>query len=171
MRPKLYGTTIWKLDQAADLIMEQSDPGEVPVSQKLRVLVNHWEGIDEEIEEHSGPHSINRIELTTWTGKAAFLRANTDKYVIEVDDDRPEVPDIDTSRRCRVDDDMDDKLQHILEQEYPREAELDHTFDSRLNAVLEAFNEYYVLNGAGWDVPGKTLNIPTDTEEDNDTEG
>lgn len=139
MRPRVSEAVEWKLNRFAQVEIDGMDPGKLPVAQKVRVLISHHESMGTDWIEEAGKmrNSPKRRYKAGFEGFDQF--------------DMPKGLDRENYRRTRVDDDIVKDLREIHGELEPLKAELDLSFDDRLNMVLECYNLYASEMGVGWE--------------------
>jgi len=139
MRPRVSEAVEWKLNRFAQVEIDGMDPAKLPVAQKVRVLITHHESLSTDWVEEAG-EMRNSPKSRYKAGFEGF-----DQF------DMPRGLDREDYRRTRVDDDIVEDLREIHGELEPLKAELDLSFDDRLNMVLECYNLYGSEMGVGWE--------------------
>lgn len=139
MRPRVSQAAEWKLNRFGEIQIDGMDPAKLPVAQKVRVLIAHQESMD-----------------STWRAETKSMRDSTNTHYkpgFKRHNNFTMPPQLDREnyRRTRIDDDIVEELREVHNEEEPLKAELDLSFDDRLNMVLECYNLYAAEMGIGWE--------------------
>lgn len=143
MRPRIRDDVEWKLNTFAKVQVNGVDVGKLPVSQKVQALIETYRQRDK-------PWQVEAREMEKSAGRHVKPDYRRHENFVMPESIRLSEREF---RRTRVDDSIVEDLKEIHKEIEPVKAELDLSFNDRLNMVLERYNLYAKCMNVGWEGP------------------